>query len=206
MEYEKLKAAAETIVMPAEMKHHIAKNCKTHFSNSRKEISMNANNTRTFFQKPAVCLTALVICLSLAVTALAATDTLTGFFRDIQNGYGTIVGTSYEQATAEIHMEVTASSKELIVQAAFADPQMIPYADSEYLGIAEYRIVDENNKVMKEGAAESAEVINGQAAIHIPLDDIGSGSYRLVVTAFVSEKKADQPLNLNGTWESSFTK
>jgi len=49
-------------------------------------------------------------------------------------------------------------------------------------------------------------VINGQAAISIKLDDIDSGNYKLVVAAFVGEKKAEQPLNINGSWECAFTK
>ena len=35
---------------------------------------------------------------------------------------------------------------------------------------------------------------------------VASGSYTLLVTAFVSEKKADQPLKISGSWECAFTK
>jgi hypothetical protein len=57
-----------------------------------------------------------------------------------------------------------------------------------------------------EGAAESTEIVNGQAAVNIKLDGIDRGSYKLIVTAFVTEKKADQPLNISGAWECAFTK
>jgi len=40
----------------------------------------------------------------------------------------------------------------------------------------------------------------------IDLNDIEAGSYKLVVNTFVSEKKADQPLNINGVWECEFSK
>ena len=58
----------------------------------------------------------------------------------------------------------------------------------------------------KNDRSESSEIINDQAAVRIPLDGIPGGSYKLIVTAFVAEKKAEQPLNLNGRWECDFTK
>lgn len=205
MDYEKLKSAAETITMPEEVKRRIIKNCKTQISNSRKEIIMKTNKNNTF-RKPAAVFVAVALCLSLSVTALAATGVLQGFFQDITDYRGAVVGTSYEHAADEIAMNVTVNGDELTVLATFADPQMVPYVYAERLGIAAYSIVDTNGKVVKEGAAESIEVVNGQAAVSIQLDGIDSGSYKLIVTAFVSEKKADQPLNINGNWECAFTK
>ena len=206
MDYEKLKSAAETITMPEEVKRRIIKNCKTQISNSRKEIIMKTNKNNTFFRKPAAVFVAVALCLSLSVTALAATGVLQGFFQDITDYRGAVVGTSYEHAADEIAMNVTVNGDELTVLATFADPQMVPYVYAERLGIAAYSIVDTNGKVVKEGAAESIAVVNGQAAVSIQLDGIDSGSYKLIVTAFVSEKKADQPLNINGNWECAFTK
>ena len=167
---------------------------------------MKTNNSPTFFRKPAAVFVAAALCLSLSVTTLAATGVLNGYFRDITNWQGAIVGLSYEQATDEIGMEVTVNGNELTALVTFFNPQDLPYRETEKLGIAAYRIVDANGNVVKEGAAESTEVVNGQATISIKLDDIDSGSCKLIVTAFVSEKKADQPLNLNGRWECNFTK
>lgn len=206
MDYEKLKSAAETITMPEEVKRRIVRNCKTQILNSRKEIVMKTNKNNTFIRKPAAVFVAVALCLSLSVTALAATGILKGHFKDIANWQGAVVGTSYEQATDEINVNATANGEKLIVQATFADPQMFPYRETEKLGIAAYKIVDVNGNVVKEGVAESTEVANGQATINIQLNDIDSGSYKLIVTAFVSEKKADQPLNINGSWECAFTK
>ena len=202
MELEQLKNAADTITMPDDMKHRIVRNCKTQIYSIGKESTMKNN----VFRKSAAVAAAVVICLSLSVTALAATGVLKGSFRDIMNWQGAVVGTSYEQATDEISMSVTVNGQELTVLATFADPQMAPYVYSERLGIAQYRIVDENGKEVKEGAAESVEVIHGQATVKIPLADIESGKYKLIVTAFVSEKKADQPLNINGNWACVFSK
>ena len=206
MEFENLKSAAKEITMPEEMKRRIAHNCKKQIVNTMEEHTMNNRKNNSFFRKPAAVFAALAVCISLSVTALAATGVLQGFFRDITNYSGAIVGTSYEQATDEINMDVTVNGNELTVLATFADPQIAPYVYAEQLGIAQYRIVDGNGKEVKEGSTDSAEVVNGQAAVNIELDDISSGNYKLIVTAFVSEKKADQPLNINGNWECEFFK
>jgi hypothetical protein len=206
MDYEKLKSAAETITMPEEVKRRIVRNCKTQISNSRKEIVMKTNKNNTFMRKPAAVFVAVALCLSLSVTALAATGVLQGFFQDITDYRGAVVGTSYEQATDEISMDVTVNGDELTVMATFANPQMAPYSEAEKLGIAAYQVVDANGKVVAEGAAESTEIVNGQAAVNIKLDGIDRGSYKLIVTACVTEKKADQPLNISGAWECAFTK
>lgn len=206
MEYKKLKAAAEKITLSDEAKSRIAYRCQIQISNTGKESAMKTNNNKTFFRRPVIIVVALAVCLALSVTAMAASGTLKGHFSDIKNWNGAVTGTSYEQASEEIGVSVTVKGESLAVQASFADPRMFPYRESEKLGIAEYSIVDENGKAVKEGAAESADVADGKATVTIPLDDIESGSYKLIVTAFVSEKKADQPLNIYGSWECEFNK
>ena len=202
MEYGKLKIAAENIAMPDDMKCRIVRNCRAQIMDSGKETTMR----KIHFRKPIAICAVLVICLSLAVAAMAAPGTVKGYFRDVKDWRGAVVGTSYEQATDEIHMSVTANAEELTVLATFADPQMAPYKYVERLGITEYKIVDAKGNTVEKSTAESAEIRNGQAVIKIPLDDIGGGTYKLVVTAFVAEAKAEQPLPLHGHWETEFTK
>ena len=157
-------------------------------------------------RKSAVLAAVLAICLSLTVAVMAAPGARKGFFRDIKDWRGAVVGTSYEQASDEIRMNVTANGEELMVLASFAEPQMAPYRYAQWLGIAEYEIVGANGKTVQKGTAESVEVINGHASIPIYLENLESGSYKLVVTAFVEEAKAEQPLELHGNWEAEFTK
>ena len=202
MDYEKLKSAAETITMPEEVKRRIVRNCRAQILNSGKETVMK----KIHFRKLAVIAAVLVVCLSLTVAAMAVPSTRKGFFRDITDWRGAVVGTSYEQATDEINMSVTVNGNELTVGATFSIPQEFPYRAAEKLGIAAYRIVDGNGRTVKEGTAESTKVANGQTVILIPMEGIDSGDYKLIVTAFVTEKKAEQPLNLNGYWEAVFTK
>lgn len=206
MEFGNLKSAAQEITMPEEMKRRIAHNCKQ-IETTMEEHNMNNRKNTSFFRKPAAVFAALAVCLSLSVTALAATGVLQGFFRDITNHSGAIVGTSYEQATDEIDMDVTVDGDELTVLATFVDPNKFPYRESQLLGIADYRIMDAEGNVVQEGATDKfTPVANGQASIVLELNELATGSYKLIVTAFVSEKKADQPLNISGTWECEFSK
>ena len=206
MEFENLKSAAQEITMPEEMKRRIAHNCKQ-IETTMEEHNMNNRKNTSFFRKPAAVFAALAVFLSLSVTALAATGVLQGFFRDITNHSGAIVGTSYEQATDEIDMDVTVDGDELTVLATFVDPNKFPYRESQLLGIADYRIMDAEGNVVQEGATDKfTPVANGQASIVLELNELATGSYKLIVTAFVSEKKADQPLNISGTWECEFSK
>ena len=206
MEFGNLKSAAQEITMPEEMKRRIAHNCKQ-IETTMEEHNMNNRKNTSFFRKPAAVFVALAVCLSLSVTALAATGVLQGFFRDITNHSGAIVGTSYEQATDEIDMDITVDGDELTVLATFVDPNKFPYRESQLLGIADYRIMDAEGNVVQEGATDKfTPVANGQASIVLELNELATGSYKLIVTAFVSEKKADQPLNISGTWECEFSK
>ena len=189
MEFENLKSAAQEITMPEEMKRRIAHNCKQ-IETTMEEHNMNNRKNTSFFRKPAAVFAALAVCLSLSVTALAATGVLQGFFRDITNHSGAIVGTSYEQATDEIDMDVTVDGDELTVLATFVDPNKFPYRESQLLGIADYRIMDAEGNVVQEGATDKfTPVANGQASIVLELNELATGSYKLIVTAFVSEKK-----------------
>ena len=206
MEYEKLKTAAEAIAMPDEMKQRIVRACEMQISDSRKENVMKTKTNTIFFKKSVAIFAAVVICLVLSAGALAQSGALQGFFRDITDFQGAVVGTAYAQATDEIDVSVTVDGNALTVLAVFADPQAAPYSAAERLGIAAYRIVDVSGDTVKEGAAESGVVFDGQVAVIVPLDGVASGSYKLEITAFVSEKKADQPLNITGYWEADFTK
>ena len=206
MEFEKIKSASEKLTMPDDMKHRIVTHCRTQILNTRKDNTMKTYKRTAFVQKPAVVITLLAICLTLSVSAVAASGLLKGYFQDIINWQGAVVGTAYEQATDEIEISIAVRDNELTVYATFINPQMAPYREAETLGIAAFQIVDADGRTVKEGTAESTEIDNGCAAIPVDLSDIDSGSYNLVVTAFVSEKKADQPLNINGSWECTFIK
>ena len=203
MDYRMIKTAADRITMSAEMKERLIRNCRSKLATQMEDNTMKHHKT---FRKPAAALAALAICLVLSVSAVAASGVVKGYFRDITNWQGAIVGTSYEQADNEIGMSVTINGNELTVLATFYVPQEFPYREIERLGIAAYQILDTNGKPVKEGAAECAATVKGQTAIPVSLEEIHNGSYKLVVKAFVAEKKAEQPLQIHGHWECDFTK
>lgn len=206
MEMENLRSAAEKITLSEDKKRRILHNCETHIVNIGEEYTMYNRKTTSVFKKSAAVFAALAVCLSLSVTALASTDALRGYFHDITNFFGAVFGTSYEQATDEIHMVATVNGEELIVRATFLKPGEFPYREAELLGVAEYRIIDAAGKVLQKGIADPTPVVNGQSAIVIGLKDMETGSYTLSIGAFVAEKKADRPLTIHGSWECTFTR
>ena len=132
-------------------------------------------------------------------------DELTGRYQDVVDYRGAVVGTSYVDATNEIKIDITANDNGLAVQTSFVDPQQKPYVYVDRLGIAEYQIIDSDGMIVKEGSAESCEIVNGQATILLDKDGIESGAYNLIISSFVAESKAEQPLNISGKWKSSFS-
>ena len=162
---------------------------------------------RTLFKRPAILIATLLLgaCL-LGVTAFAASGKLRGFFKDIIRWDGAVVGTAYENATDEIELEIAEVADKLVLEVSFANPGAVPYKYFETLGIGDYKIVDMNDKVVVNGAAtEMEEIIDGNVYIHIPLDGIVTGEYRIMIGQMVGGKKADQPLGMSGIWESEFT-
>lgn len=201
MKYNNIKNIAEKIVMPEDMKIRIAENCKKQISQQRKETTMKNNK---LFKKPAAVFAALAICLSLSVSAMAASGLLKGFFQDVKRPDGAVIGTTYEQATDEIALKVNVDGDTLAAIAAFTDKA--PFIASE-MGIGNYQIVDGNGKVVKDGSyTEHTKIIDGQAEIRIDISDIDNGSYKLIVTSFVAYSKADPPMAVNGDWACNFTK
>lgn len=202
MEYEMLKTAAGKITMPNGKKRRMAEKIRIQLEreeNASMKAKPIARNSMAVFA-------AAVICVMLSVAALAASETVKGYFRDITNLWGAVVGTSYEQATDEITVSAKVEGDRLVVTASFADPGEAPYVYSERLGIGAYEIVDVSGNILKEGTVKAEAVVNGQTKLDVPLDGIGIGSHKLVIKAFVSEKKADQPLFMYGNWEIKFEK
>ena len=166
---------------------------------------MNKSKNTSAARKIAAAAAALALCLTLSVTALAEAGVLKGYFADVTNFTGAVVGTTYENADDEINVSVNADGGVLTVTAAFVDRANPPFF-AEALGIARYSVADADGNVIKEGAAEASAIVDGQAEITIDLTDIADGNYTLTVTSFVAESKADQPMPVNGVWVCHFAK
>lgn len=168
---------------------------------------MTENKTRSFFKKPIVAAAALAICLCLTgVTALASAGKLQGFFKDIINWNGAVVGTSYEQATEEIEIQTTLNDDLLNVTIQFLLPEEAPYLYFETFGIEHYEIRDNSGSIVKEGQIAMTDIANGNKTFEIVADELSSDAYTLCIDKLVGGNKADQPLVIHGCWESEFTK
>lgn len=203
MKRNDLKHSINNIKMPTDMKQRIIKNC---YKETEKVIMKN--NKTTFIKKPIVAIAALVLCICLASTvALASTGKLQGYFKDIKNLQGAVTGTAYEQATDEIEMNITEITDVLTVEITLLNKEQAPYNCLETFGINSYSIIDSNNiAVVKEKSSELSKVLDGKAQLTIPVNELKSGNYTLLINEFVGEKKADQPLIISGNWELNFTK
>lgn len=194
------------IEMPDEMRKRIIANCFDALNKERNtgETRMRRINNRWKKSLPIAAALVLGVCIT-GVTAMAATGKLEGFFKDIKNWNGAVVGTAYEQATEEIAVSIKEVTNELIVLVTIEEPEKPPYLYSELFGIVSYKIEDmEGNVVLNEEAFGERVNFSNQMSLEIPLNQIPSGEYKLVIEQFISEKKADQPLKISGNWECEF--
>lgn len=201
---EKMKETAKKIEMPKEMQQRILNNCYE----KMEEDFMERKNSRTNFKnfrKPMVAAVALGLCLCLAGGTAALAGGKQGFFKDKIRWDGAIIGTTYEQATDEVQLEVSADANGVLVEVIFVDVDMLPYRNLEAIGLRQYQILTEDGTVVLEGTkTDVAEVMEGKANILLANEQLPSGTYTLVVTQLISEKKADQPLVISGAWECPF--
>ena len=203
MEIKNLIKKVNEIEIPEEMKNRIINHCYMEME----ENYMGKHATKKSFRKPIAIVASLAICLCLVgVTTLAANGKLSGFFKDVIGRDGAVVGTSYEQATDEVKLNVMDAGDELVIELVMMDPNATPYITFEQFGIESYTITDMNgNCIVDDEKTDMMKVIDGKVTVNIPLDKIAKGKYKLVVRALVGSAKADQPLVLSGVWECEFS-
>lgn len=196
MVYRDLKESMQEIKMPDEMKQRIIKNCYEH---TKEDYVMKKTNKS--FKRMLPLVAVLVLCLS--VGAVVANH-FRGF-KDVTKGTA-VVGTIYEEATDMIKLNAEVKDN-LVVSANVVEYDKAPYLYIDVLNISKYKIVDTEGKIANEGSAKSTSAFeNGTVAFEIPLDNIPSGTYKLIINEFVGSKKAEQDLPIKGTWECSFAK
>ncbi len=205
---ELLKKKMEEIKMTGAMQERILQNCQKEVNQERKNlIMMERKNNKRWFQKPMAVAAALVLCLTVGgVTAFAASGKAEGFFKDISDWRGAVTGTTYEQATDEIEVNVKETGSVFQVEVSFKDAEKAPYSALEQLAIGRYQVIDANGKTVAKGdAGESVPVQEGQAVLTLDVEELPEGQYTLQVQSFIGSKKADQPLSINGNWEWEFS-
>lgn len=202
-----LKKKIEGIKMTGAMQERILQNCLKATEKERMDRNMvEKKSNKRWFQKPLAVAAALALCLTLgSVTALAANGKLEGFFKDISDWRGAVTGTTYEQATDEIEVNVKETGSVFQVEVSFKDAEKAPYSALEQLAIGRYQVIDVNGDIVAQGdAGESVPVQEGQAEITLDVEELPEGQYTLQLQSFIGSKKADQPLSINGNWKWEF--
>lgn len=207
MEMQRLAEKVKEINMPDEMQERIISRCYQ-TSNLEVENQTMKKTSNTFFRRTAAVAASLVLCLCITgITALAASGHLKGFFKDIKDWRGAVTGTAYEQATDELEVAILDSAEELTVLVTMVNPKVAPYIAIQELGVESYEILDDSGKLVMKGEPTAMEkVVDGQATIIVPAKELGTGTYKLVIRAFVGGAKAEQPLSMSGTWEMEFSR
>ncbi len=203
---ELLKKKMKEVKMTDEMQERILQNCRKEAEKERTDMSMTERkNDKRWFQKPLAVAAALVLCLTVGgVTAFAASGKAEGFFKDITDWRGAVTGTTYEQATEEIDVNVKEEGAVFRVEVSFKDAEKVPFSGLEMLAVGKYQVIDANGKIVAKGdAGEAVPVQEGQMVLTIDRTNLPEGQYTLQLQSFIGSKKADQPLSINGNWEFS---
>ena len=121
-----------------------------------------------------------------------------GYFHDVKNGFGTITGVTYENATDEISIKAVRKSEQIELTVQILEPYInkMPYEDCEQLKIGKCTLISKG-KNTDFSTDEISEVENGKAVFILDIADADSIS----ITELISRKKADADLSIYGNWE-----
>ncbi len=234
METKLIKEEIEEIEMPAEMRERIIKKCRQEAWNKENQYMKYANQENNVditdsaietmtgeqnrshkrnksgkkWTRFATVAAAVALCLGLGgITAMAAGDKMEGFFADVVRWDGAVVGTTYEQATEEIEVSVSVSGDSLIVDALLLKAEDAPYVYFDSFGVQAYSIEDGNGNVVAEGdMLVTGSMTDGKVSVELPVGELESDSYTLIITEFVGKSKADQDLPIRGYWVCEFAR
>ena len=171
------------------------------------ESSHSATHKIKLFRTPRIAAAIIAACVCITgITALAASGTMTGFFKDIFSWNGAVVGTSYENATDEINVTADVTKDSILITMTVINPQAVPYSEFDTIRLKNFSIMDSSdNIVAKDQSTDTVLLTDGEAQILYPASALPAGKYRLTISQFEGGKKADQPLPLNGEWVCEFT-
>lgn len=199
--FEDLKKSAQEIKMSDVAKERIIKNCYSRTSKGE-EYTMKKHTSN--YRKVLVIAAVLAICV---VSAGAVITHVRGFKDVVKNG--AIIGTEFYEETDMIDINANVDGEVLLVSVSVEDYENLPYCDTEEFSIGNYIIVDKNGNIPQKNNGDIKPkngFENGKAEFEIPVKMLPSGEYTLVINDFISSKKADQPLHINGRWACEFSK
>lgn len=195
------------IKMSKEMRTRILKNCVTKIEREKENEDMKKNFV-IVYKKPLIVAATLAVCFCLTgITAMAATGKLQGYFKDKTNWNGAITGQTYENATEEINVSTFVENELLSVTVDMVEPNLPPYNEISEIRIEAGQILNKDGNVaVMDIETGKVTIENSKAVFSIPVEKLAEGTYKLVISSFVGEKKAEQPLSIYGNWECEFTK
>lgn len=140
----------------------------------------------------------------LTVGAVTYADSIRGSFADVLGFGGAVVGTEYNDATAEIAVTAEASSESITVNAEFLYPADAPYAFISELSLQNVSLSDSSGAtVLSVEETAQAMIANSNAVIEIPMGTVTlspNEEYILTFDTAVGHAKAEQPLPMSGNW------
>ena len=168
---------------------------------------MNKLKNVTWLKRLPTTAAVLAVC---AVTVVSA-GALTGYFKDVKNFSGAIVGTEYINATNDIQMNVLETNDEYItLDINFVNPSEAPFAFIQELAVTEYIVLDQNNNevfsVNSDVENSSTAIIEADGAlIKLPTKHLNNEeTYTLKINTIYGLAKAEQPLKISGDWKCEF--
>lgn len=169
-----------------------------------RERNVSSGHRRTPRKTMFLIAAVLASLLTLGGTVLASSSE--GFFQDIFNWKGSVIGTSYENSTDEIIINASNVGASLTISIQFVDPQKEPYSLMDTIRIKSFDILDASGRtVFKNQKSDPGEITAGTAEIALGDLDLSPGNYTIAISELEAEKKAEQPLGIHGTWSCNFT-
>lgn len=172
--------------------------------------NMSKPRNITWLRKVSTVAAVVTVC---AITVVSA-GAIKGMFKDVKRWDGAVIGTEYVNATNDIEMNITETKAEYIsLDINFENPNEAPFAFLEEVAITDYKILDNNDKEVLEVNSTfengiKGNVENGRILLELPTNDKlnSNQNYKLVVNTIYGLAKADQPLEITGTWECEFSR
>lgn len=148
----------------------------------------------------AVAIPAVIACIS-AGTYIAVEG---GFFRDKTTITGTVTGQTYENATDEIEVKSEYSGETLYITLNLLKYDAIPYSILDEIEPYSFSLINLSDNSEEKIQFSPAKINGNTVEITADLSAEPDTEYRLSFGSFLGSKKADQPLEIKGNWETVF--
>ena len=128
-----------------------------------------------------------------------------GFFKDKTTISGTVIGQTYENATDEIEVKSEYFDGTLHIILDLLKSDSIPYSVLEEIKPYNFSLTALSDNSIVEDIQFDYVIINENIAeIIVDFNYRADEEYKLTISSFLGSKKADQPLEIKGNWETVF--